>query len=141
MRVEAVGGAVLDLDAGQGDVGLRASGSVFLDAADEARLMARVVGAIAVDGQVGDRDVFNGFQSRSNDAVDPGIEVVGEPDGGLSHAIADESDARQQFDRTYGRIGGIARDRVGSGAELNLHLLSGILQVSLVSGLDRRLNR
>ena len=52
MWVEPIGCAVLDFHVVESDVRLLAARAVFLDAADEPSLMARVVGAIAVDHQV-----------------------------------------------------------------------------------------
>ena len=118
VRVDAVGRAVPRLDGVEGDVGLGLA-AVLLDAADEAGLVAGVVGAVAVDRQVRDQDVVDRFEGGAHDAVDARVEVVGELDHRLADAGARQGHVGIELDRPARGVGGIAANDIGAGRHLD----------------------
>jgi hypothetical protein len=61
VRVNSIGRAIHHLYVINGDVGLGAAGAVLLDAADEPCLVSSIVFAIAVDDEIGHRDILDGL--------------------------------------------------------------------------------
>ena len=100
VRIDSVRRAVHHLHIIDGDVGLIAAGAVVLDAADETGLVSDIVGAVAVNDKVGNGDIVDICQSRTNDAVDPCIEVIFKLDGRSACAGTCQLDSGKELNWT-----------------------------------------
>ncbi|MNX81623.1 hypothetical protein D3C86_1133160 [compost metagenome] len=92
MGVETVPGAILDLDAVEGDVGVvaRFAGNVAVEPTVD---LARGVVTVAVDGEVADAEVVGLLAiGGADDSGDLGVGAVSHLDGGCAHAVAVQVD-------------------------------------------------
>ncbi|MNC30008.1 hypothetical protein D3C75_782770 [compost metagenome] len=119
MGVETVPGAILDLDAVEGDVGVvaRFAWNVAVEPTVD---LARGVVTVAVDGEVADTEVVGLLAiGGADDSGDLGVGAVSHLDGGCAHAVAVQVDVALEHQAA---VGGFltSRNDISSGRHVHL---------------------